>query len=98
VAGFKGLYEVGAIFDDVTDTIRVGTGATGKDLEGLTDVAKNVATTIPTSFEAAGSTIADLNTRLGLTGGTLETVASQYLEAGRILGQEVDIQATTAAF
>lgn len=92
------LYGIGQTFDDVTDTIRVGTGATGDALDGLVDVAKNVGTQVPASFDAISSTVADLNTRLGLSGDTLETVASQYLEAGRILGQEVDIQGTTAAF
>lgn len=94
----KALYSIGETFDEVEDTIRVGTGATGDALAGLADDAKAVATSIPTSFEAAGSTVADLNTRLGLTGPTLQTVASQYLEAGRILGETVDIETTSAAF
>lgn len=98
VLGFKKLYEVGSIFDDVADTIRVGTGATGEALDSLTASARKVGTSVPADFTAVGSVVADLNTRLGLTGGTLETVASQYLEAGRILDQEVDIQGTTAAF
>lgn len=93
-----GLYKVGAIFDDVTDTIRVGTGASGDALTGLVDVAKQVGTSVPTSFEQAGSTVADLNTRLGLSGDTLSTVAQQYIQAGNILGETVDINATTAAF
>lgn len=94
----KGLYNVGAVFDDVSDTIRVGTGATGANLAGLESVAKKVGTTIPTSFEAAGKTVADLNTRMGLSGRTLQTVAQQYLESGRILGETVDVNTTTAAF
>ncbi|KKI16369.1 hypothetical protein XM48_16365 [Leucobacter sp. Ag1] len=98
VAAFKGLYDVGAIFDDVTDTIRTGTGAQGAALDGLVDVAKNVGTRVPAEFEKIGPTVADLNTRLGLSGKTLETVASQYLEAGRILGEDVDINKTSAAF
>lgn len=98
VGAGKALYDLGATFDDVKDTIRVGTGATGEALDGLYDSARTVATTIPTSFEDAGTKIADINTRMGLTGKTLETVASQYLEAGRILGTEVDVNATSAAF
>lgn len=93
-----GLYKVGAIFDDVTDTIRVGTGASGEALDGLVAIAQEVGTSVPTSFEAAGSTVADLNTRLGLSGDTLSTVAQQYIQAGNILGETVDINATTAAF
>lgn len=98
VGAFKGLYEVGSIFDDVTDTIRVGTGAQGAELDGLVQVAKNVGQNVPVEFDKIGPAVADLNTRLGLTGETLTTVASQYLEAGHILGQDVDINATSAAF
>lgn len=98
VVAAKGLYDVGAQWDDVKDTIRVGTGAVGESLDGLIDSAKNVATSIPAAIEDIGPVIADVNTRMGLTGGTLETVASQYLEAGRILGETVDINKTSAAF
>lgn len=94
----KGLYEVGATFDDVSDTIRVGTGATGTALDGLVASAEKVGTQVPASFEQASSVVASLNQRLGLTGGTLETVASQYLAAGNILGEDIDINGTTAAF
>lgn len=98
LAAGKGLYEVGSVFDDVSDTIRVGTGATGDALDGLVEVATNVGKTVPAQFSEIGPVVADLNTRLGLSGDTLQTVASQYLEAGRILGQDVDINQTTAAF
>ena len=92
------LYKVGEVFDDVTDTIRVGTGASGEALDGLVDSAKRVGQNVPASFEQVGTTVADVNTRMGLSGETLETVASQYLEAGRILGEDVDINKTSAAF
>ncbi|WP_156759984.1 phage tail tape measure protein [Microbacterium karelineae] len=98
VGAFKGLYSVGDTFDTVTDTIRVGTGAQGEALTGLVDVAKSVGKQVPAEFEQVGTTVADLNTRLGLSGETLDTVAQQYLEAGRILGQDVDIASTSAAF
>lgn len=93
-----GLYNVGATFDNLTDTIRVGTGATGEALDGLVADAKEVGKQVPASFDDVGRTVADLNTRLGLSGDTLQTVAAQYLEAGRILGEDVDINSTTAAF
>src|SRR5690606_17332568 len=64
----KALYNIGATFDDVADTIRVGTGATGDALDGLIDSAKNVGKNVPAEFDAIGTTIADLNTRLGLSG------------------------------
>ena len=98
VAGFKGLYDIGATFDDVSDTIRTKTGASGKALDGLVTSAKNVGKTVPAEWSAVGDTVATLNQRMGLSGDTLETVASQYLEAGRILGEDVDINKSTAAF
>lgn len=94
----KGLYEVGSVFDDVNDTIRVGTGASGESLQSMVDIAKRIGRSVPEEYSKIGSTVADLNTRLGLSGETLEKVASQYLEAGRLLGQDVDINKTTAAF
>ena len=94
----KALYEVGSTFDDVTDTIRVGTGAQGEALDGLVATAKKVGTAVPSSFEDIGSTVADVNTRMGLSGETLEKVSSQYLQAGNILGETVDINKTSAAF
>lgn len=94
----KGLYDIGTTFDSVADTIRIGTGATGSALDGLIESARNVGRNVPADFSTIAPVVADLNTRLGLSGETLETVAGQYLEAGRILGQDVDIQGTTAAF
>ena len=99
VAGaFKGLYEIGDTFDELTDTIRVGTGAQGDALDGLVAIATNVGKTVPAEFSAIGPVVSDLNTRLGLSGDTLQTVATQYLEAGRMLGEEVDVTKTSAAF
>jgi len=94
----KGLYEVGNVFDNVNDTIRVGTGASGESLQSMVDIAKRIGRSVPAEYSKIGATVADLNTRLGLSGETLEKVASQYLEAGRLLGQDVSIQKTTAAF
>lgn len=98
VAVGTAFYKIGETFDDVADTIRIGTGAAGEDLEDLVNVAKNIGRGIPVEFEKIGPAVADLNTRFGMTGDTLETVATQYLEASRILGEDVDIQATSKAF
>ena len=98
VGAFKGLYGAGQTFDDLSETIRVGSGASGAALDGLVANAKNVGSRVPAEFDAIASTVADVSTRMGLTGETMETVASQYLEAGRILGEEVDIGKTSAAF
>ncbi|WP_221585551.1 phage tail tape measure protein [Microbacterium sp. G2-8] len=97
-ASSAALYKVGKAFDEVEDTIRVGTGASGEALDSLTQSAKNVGRNVPVEFDKIAPVVADLNTRMGLSGDTLDTVAAQYLEAGRLLKQDVDIQSTSAAF
>ena len=93
VAAFKAAED----FDKAYDTIRVGTGATGATLEGLKDTFKNVVKDVPASFEDASMAVADLNTRLGLSGGDLEIVAKQVLELSRITGEDLSsaIEGTT---
>ena len=46
----KGLYEVGSVFDDVNDTIRVGTGASGEALQGMVDIAKRIGRSVPVEY------------------------------------------------
>nr|DAU92763.1 MAG TPA: tail tape measure [Caudoviricetes sp.] len=94
----KVLYDIGDEFDKMSDTIRVGTGATGTALEGLEKSAKKVATTVPATFQDAGTTVADLNTRLGLTGTELETVASQVIAAGDLFGEKLDVSKLSTSF
>src|SRR5690606_19544205 len=66
LAAAAGLYQLGAAWDDVEDTIRVGTGATGDALDGLMDVSKRLAQNVPADLSRIGPVVADLNTRLGL--------------------------------
>ena len=94
----KALYDIGEEFDHMSDTIRVGTGATGAALEGLEKSAQKVAATVPTTFQDAGTTVADLNTRLGLTGTELETVASQVIAAGNLFGEKLDVSKLSTSF
>ena len=94
VAAGKALYGVGQTFDDVADTIRVGTGATGAALDGLVGSAQNIGRDVPANFSDIGVAVADLNTRLGLTGQPLEAMAGQFLNLSRITG--TDLQANIA--
>lgn len=93
-----GLTAIGETFKEVTNTIRAGTGATGENLDALLLNAKNVAGTVPAAFGDVASTVADLNTFLGLSGKEIETVASQVLEAGRVFGEAINIDLMSNAF
>lgn len=80
----KALYEVGQGFNEMTNTIIVGTGASGAALDGLVSSAENIGKSTPSSFADVGTAVADLNTRLGLTGAPLERLSKQMLNMSRV--------------
>src|SRR5690625_1403730 len=97
-AAIKGLYNIGATFDEVRDNLRVGTGATGEDLDAFMENVKNIGRVVPAEFTEIGQAVGDLNTRLGLTGEPLEQFAAQVLEAGRITGEALNIDRVADSF
>lgn len=90
-------FEMGQAYDDALDTIQVATGATGPELEALGSIAREVFRTIPTDLHSAAEAVGYLNTRLGLTGGTLSTVSQQMLELSRITGTDLQGNMNAAA-
>jgi TP901 family phage tail tape measure protein len=97
------LLSIAGEFDDATDNIRIGTGATGEALESLTNDMKVVAANVPASVGSVGdvsTAIADLNTRLGLTGEPLQAMAQQMVELSSIAGTDLagTIEVTTRVF
>lgn len=97
-AAVAGLYAAGANLDDARDTVRVFTTETGASLEGLNASVNTIARETPAALDSIAGVVSTLHQRLGLTGTDLETVAQQYLEAGRLFGEQVDVQATTGLF
>lgn len=96
----KYLKDLGSKFDNATDAIRIGTGATGKALEGLVKDFDNVYKSVPTSMENASQAIADYNTRLGLTGDDLSNLSKQAIQASDMLGEDLGstIEKSSQAF
>lgn len=76
--------------DTGLDIIVKKTGASGDALEDMQNRAQNIATTIPTSFEAAGTAIGEVNTRFGLTGDELEKLSTQFIQFAKINGTDVN--------
>lgn len=81
-----GLVAIGTKFDDAYDKIRIGTGATGKNLKGLEGDFKAVAKDVPDSFDDISTSIADLNTKLNLSGKPLQNFSTQMLNLSRLTG------------
>ena len=98
-AGAAGV-ALGGILDDAFDKIRIGTGATGERLDGLKDDFRSVFGTVPNDAGEVSTAIADLNTRLDLTGAPLQELAKQFLTLSRLTGTDLtgNIEAGAAAF
>ena len=93
-----GLMSIGEEFDSMTDTIIVGTGASGDALDDLCDSAKSIAKQVPASFEDAGDVVQDLNTRMGMTGKDLEETGKRVIATGKLIGESVDVSKLTGSF
>ncbi|MGH3922150.1 MAG: phage tail tape measure protein, partial [Pseudonocardiaceae bacterium] len=100
LAAGKGLLDIGATFDSVSDNIRSTTGATGAALDGLVGSAKNVGTQVPSSFEDVSVAVGGLHQRLGITGPALEGMAAQVLDLSRLTGTDLktNIDSVTRVF
>lgn len=66
--------------DEGMDIIVQKTGTTGDALEGMQNSARNIAKSIPTDFETAGSAVGEVNTRFHLTGKELEDLSTKFVE------------------
>lgn len=98
-ASMKSFTEV----DEGMDTIIKKTGATGEALEEMQNIARDMATTIPTSFETAGAAVGEVNTRFGLMGDELSDLSTKFVQFADLNGTDVSasidsVQAAMAAF
>ena len=100
IAGSKAMFDLGSNFQNASNTIRIGTGATGEALDKLNQSFDNVYKSVPTTMEAASQTIADWNTRLGVTGNTLETLSKQSIYISDMMGTSLNsvIESSSQAF
>ena len=89
--------------DEGLDTIVRKTGASGEALDSMSEIMKNLTTTIPTDFATAGAAIGEVNTRFGLTGQALEDLSARFIKFADLNGTDVSnsidsVQAAMAAF
>lgn len=83
-AAFKAFNDVNAGVKEVT----IGTGASGRALDGLHKSFKNVAGNVQQDGAEVGKVMADLNTRTGATGKGLESLTRRTLDMSRMLGED----------
>jgi len=100
VAAGTALYNLAEEYEEAENAIRVGTGATGEELDDLYESMKEVYASVPTTMDDAATVISDYNTRLGLTGDVLEQLSSQTVEVADMLGEDLSgtIEESSQAF
>jgi len=80
--------KLGDEFKEAENTIRAGTGATGKDLELLKEDFESVFAGVPNSSAEVATAIADVNTELGFQGEELQSATEKFLILSRTMGDD----------
>ena len=94
--GLAGAFvKAGLDFEKMEKVLIQGTGASGEALKDLKEQATDVMKTVPESAETVATTIADVNTHLGLTGDELEETSKLFLDFARVA--EVDVSNAVGA-
>ncbi len=95
---------IGAAFVKISDdftkssrTIQAGTGATGKELERLEKSFRNVVAQVPQGFEEVSQAVADVNTKMGISGSALEDTTKAFLDLARVTGSDVSPMIATVS-
>lgn len=84
-----GLFKLGQESEKMTAAIVKGTGAVGDQLAALEASALEVMSNVPEGGEVVATALADVNTRLGLTGEELEGLTETALDFARLTDQDV---------
>jgi phage-related minor tail protein len=80
--------KLGQEYQEATNIIAAGTGASGEQLEGLEQSFRDVWGTVPQDAATVAAAIADVNTEMGLEDEALEDVTKAFLDVSRAMSEE----------
>lgn len=83
--------------DTAVDTLRAQTGATGAELDSMTDSVKDLGDQSTQSLSGIGEMMAQVASRTGLAGEPLERLTEQFLELDQI-GMTASVESITRVF
>lgn len=92
------LYQLGAAWDDVGDSIATRTGKVGQDIESITDSVKNVAKDTAAPLEDIGDVAGRVVQSLHLTGKPLEEMTKNISILNEKTGDKLGIRELGKAF
>lgn len=101
VAGIgAGLFKLGTDFDSAFDSIRIGTGKTGEELEDLKTDFRDTLANVPDDMDKVSKAITELHQRTGASGKALGGMAKQLLNLSRITDTDLseNIEQSTRVF
>lgn len=75
--------------DEGMDIIVTKTGAGGEALQGMQNVANEIATSLPTDFSTVGNAVGEVNTQFQLTGEALKGASEDIIKFSEINGSDV---------
>lgn len=100
VALGKTAFDAAESLDGAFDKIRVGTGATGAQLDALQGSFRNLFADVPNDANQVAEALTEISKRTGQVGPGLENLARQFLDLSRITGEQIGpaIAKTTRLF
>ena len=95
VAGARAAVQLVGEFDQAQKTIAQQTGATGAELQALTDDMRAAFGQVPQSMTEVAEALGTINTRFGSTGQTLQDQTRLFLDFSRVTGTQVSTAVST---
>jgi phage-related minor tail protein len=82
------MTKAGIDIDKAQSNIVKGTGASGDELENFVKISRDVNNKVPQNLDSVSSVLAEVNTRLGVTGDDLSKTTKQMLDFSRVTGTD----------